>query len=52
VRGDCFLDEALSDFSGYIAADEIYDGPFCILFPGANAPGRAYPADGAGRKRP
>jgi len=32
VRGDRFLDEALSDFSGYIAADEIYDGPFCILF--------------------
>jgi hypothetical protein len=22
---------ALSDFSGYIAADELYDGPFCIL---------------------
>lgn len=32
MRGDRFLDEALSDFSGYIAADEIYDGPFCILF--------------------
>ena len=32
MRGDCFLDEALSDFSGYIAADELYDGPFCILF--------------------
>jgi hypothetical protein len=32
VRGEGFLDEALSDFSGYIAADEIYDGPFCILF--------------------
>jgi len=32
VRGDLFLDEALSDFSGYIAADEVYDGPFCILF--------------------
>src|SRR5262249_45482905 len=25
------LDRALSDFSGYIAADEPYDGPFCIL---------------------
>ena len=25
------LDWALSDFSGYIAADELYDGPFCIL---------------------
>jgi hypothetical protein len=22
---------ALSDFSGYIAADELYDGPFCVL---------------------
>ena len=22
---------ALADFSGYIAADELYDGPFCIL---------------------
>lgn len=26
------IDEALSDFSGYIAADELYDGPFCVLF--------------------
>src|SRR4051812_49231618 len=25
------LDWALSDFSGYIAADELHDGPFCIL---------------------
>ena len=25
------LDWALSDFSGYIAADALYDGPFCIL---------------------
>src|SRR3954447_26798079 len=25
------LDWALSDFSGYVAADELYDGPFCIL---------------------
>src|SRR5262249_48497676 len=25
------LDWALSEFSGYIAADELYDGPFCIL---------------------
>jgi hypothetical protein len=25
------LDWALSDFSGYIAAGELYDGPFCIL---------------------
>src|SRR5437867_8489589 len=27
---DC-LDWALADFSGYVAADELYDGPFCIL---------------------
>jgi hypothetical protein len=26
-----YLDWALSDFSGYIAADELDDGPFCIL---------------------
>ena len=26
-----YLDWALSDFSGYIAADELYDGPFSIL---------------------
>lgn len=26
-----YLDEALSCFSGYIAADELHDGPFCIL---------------------
>jgi len=25
------LDAALSDFSGYIAADELYDGPYCVL---------------------
>src|SRR4051795_183525 len=25
------LDWALSEFSGFIAADELYDGPFCIL---------------------
>jgi hypothetical protein len=25
-----FLDWALADFSGYLAADELYDGPFCI----------------------
>ena len=25
------LDWALADFSGYVAADELYDGPFCIL---------------------
>ena len=26
-----FLDWALAEFSGYVAADELYDGPFCIL---------------------
>ena len=26
-----YLDEALADFSGYPAIDEVYDGPFCIL---------------------
>jgi hypothetical protein len=26
-----FLDWALAGFSGYVAADELYDGPFCML---------------------
>src|SRR5262244_4196940 len=26
-----FLDWALTDFSGSVATDELYDGPFCIL---------------------
>ena len=26
-----YLDWALAGFSGYLAADELYDGPFCIL---------------------
>lgn len=26
-----YLDKALSNFSGYLAIDEVYDGPFCIL---------------------
>ncbi len=26
-----YLDGALATFSGYIAADELYDGPFCVL---------------------
>lgn len=26
-----YLDHALAGFSGYIAADELYDGPFCVL---------------------
>lgn len=26
-----YLNEVLADFSGYLAIDEVYDGPFCIL---------------------
>ena len=26
-----YLDWAMADFSDYIAADELYDGPFCVL---------------------
>jgi hypothetical protein len=26
-----YLDKALTDFSGYLAADELYDGPYCVL---------------------
>jgi hypothetical protein len=26
-----YLDRALQNFSGYIALDELYDGPFCVL---------------------
>jgi hypothetical protein len=26
-----YLDWGLADFSGYIAIDELYDGPFCVL---------------------
>ena len=26
-----YLDSVLAEFSGYIAADELYDGPFCVL---------------------
>jgi hypothetical protein len=26
-----YLDWGLTDFSGYVAADELYDGPFCVL---------------------
>jgi hypothetical protein len=26
-----YLEGVLADFSGYIAADELYDGPFCVL---------------------
>jgi len=27
-----YIDYALSELSGYIAADVLYDGPFCVLF--------------------
>jgi hypothetical protein len=30
--GGAYFDWAVADFSGYIAADELYDGPFCVLF--------------------
>ena len=26
-----FLDWALAAFSGYVAADELYKGPYCVL---------------------
>lgn len=26
-----YIDWALADFSGYLTADELYDGPFCVL---------------------
>jgi len=26
-----YLDKALAGFSGYLAIDEVYDGPFCVL---------------------
>ena len=29
--GGDYLDEALDGFSGYLAVDEVYDGPFCVL---------------------
>jgi hypothetical protein len=29
--GTTYLDEALTNFSGYLAIDELYDGPHCIL---------------------
>jgi hypothetical protein len=29
--GPEYLDDALAGFSGYLAADELYDGPFCVL---------------------
>jgi hypothetical protein len=32
INGDDYMNTVLADFSGYIAADELYDGPFCVLF--------------------
>src|SRR5262249_54556178 len=29
--GAGYLNVALADFSGYLAFDEVYDGPFCVL---------------------
>ena len=31
IETDAYLDWAFKNFSGYIAIDEVYDGPFCIL---------------------
>jgi len=31
IETDEYLDWAFENFSGYIAVDEVYDGPFCIL---------------------
>ena len=31
MPGRDHLDGALADFSGHLAIDEAYDGPFCIL---------------------
>jgi len=31
IESDDYLDWAFENFSGYIAVDEVYDGPFCIL---------------------
>ncbi len=31
IDGD-YLEQVLANFSGYIAVDEVYDGPFCVLF--------------------
>jgi hypothetical protein len=28
---EAYLDKALAGFSGYLAIDEVYDGPFCVL---------------------
>lgn len=31
-----FLHWALETFSGYVAADELYEGPYCVLSVGDN----------------
>jgi hypothetical protein len=31
IETDEYFDWAFENFSGYIATDEVYDGPFCIL---------------------
>ena len=31
IDGD-YLEQVLANFSGYVAVDEVYDGPFCVLF--------------------
>jgi hypothetical protein len=31
IETDVYFDRAFENFSGYIAVDEVYDGPFCIL---------------------
>jgi hypothetical protein len=32
IETDEYLDAVFENFSGYIATDEVYEGPFCILF--------------------
>lgn len=31
METDVYLNEVMENFSGYIAVDEVYDGPFCII---------------------
>jgi hypothetical protein len=39
VAGE-YVEEVLREFSGYLAADELYDGPFCVLSVVDNRRGR------------
>ena len=32
IESDEYLAWAFENFSGYVATDEVYDGPFCILY--------------------